>query len=619
MMRTTLYILLLCLVALIDAGPVAAQNIYAGNPADPGQLEATFSNPALNIYIRDRLALAMTSHQTGVAEDFFTIRSGILAYHFPWRFRGFAAGAQYLKMGMYSQTDFRVSYGRAVLRQVAVGANLDVFSRSFDASKFVMFNANDPVFKDGTSTIGVAFGLGAAYEPDPALTIGLSVENLNQPDIAIGSEPFKLPISFSLGLKWHLPTINAVSAIKAVPVETMSSKAVRHAAKEAHEFTQFGAQLPLGRAEIRIAADPSVVQIETEARLYGNVYLNYRYGYPLTDINAASAGTHRFGFLFDFNRMPPLQSMPSMPKTPGLLTGIQPLPVSPHGMYFVYSDADTLTVMDVHSRRNIESNIPSRTLEMLFAQDLNPSNSSRSAAKKSKPEVLPVTDVRSRQHGIYSTGYRSILEGIGQELRSPQTRIRPEVISFPGAERRANALVNMLTGDRLAVPMEIPIFMTEKPLISQDSAAAAAALREETRRVVDPEFTTFHILPLYKSADLAEWRFAIQDMTDAVIVDYSGTGKPPDTLAWNWRNPSGDLVPPGLYFYTLKTSDDKGKVDISARGRFDVFYTRRSVTIDVSRKSRVDNVDADNYIFILGSDRVPFQSQAADTTQKQIH
>ncbi|HEY3296520.1 MAG TPA: hypothetical protein VGL38_13910 [bacterium] len=607
--------ILLCLAIGLLASSGFAQNMYSGNPADPAMLESGFANPALNAYIKDRLVLAMTSHHVGVAGGLFSIRSGLISYHLPWQIRGAAVAAQFMKVGLYTQNDFRVSYGRRVYGPISAGANIDVFTRGFDRSAFVMFDERDPVFAGGTNKTSMSLGLGMTVEPYRGMILGFSIEHLNQPDLALGSELFRQSMMASLGLKWHLRGFNATSAVTSLPLAHYSLPASGDAANRLFKYTGGGIDIPVGRASLRAASDASAAQIEAEIPLYEALYVNYRYSYPTTTINVASLGTHRFGFVFDFNRLPPLPAMPFIPALPAIHTEVRPLGAPPSAMYYVYANTDSANVMKLHVRRNVENGISNRSLALVFPEDLGSLKAAQNPTPLKELNPLKVRDPLVRPRGYYSTNYRSALEDIGQQLRGGKSRARQEVISFPGTEKRANALVNALTGDHLAVQTSVPIFTTSSAPLSADSVEKVIAASEDVQRIVQPEQAIFHLVPMFQGPAVDRWSLEIRSAREAAVCGFSGTGSPPDSVAWNWQDSKGQIVSPGLYYYLLKAVDGDGRVTYSDRGKFEVIHRSRSLSIDVTRRSRVGDVDADKYILIVGSERVPFETPKSDTTR----
>ena len=602
------------ILALFASSRGIAQNLYEGNPADPAMLEAVFSNPALNTYVMDRAVLAMTAHQVGIGGGLFSIRSGVLSYHFPWQFRGFALGGQFFAAGLYSQTDFRMSYGKRILPPLSVGVNLDVFSRSFDKSKFYRFDPDDPVFASGYDKVNTSWGLGAVLELHQALSIGAAFEHINRPNLALGNDPYPQPFLFSLGLKWHLRGWNATSMINRLEMSKYTGSEFSHAMDGAPQTTQLGAEIPIGTSLLRVNSDPTVVQVEAEVLLYHGLYVNYRYGYFLTDVNLASVGTQRFGFVYDFNRLPHLSSLPSLPTRSVLQDDLPTLKGKPRGLFFVYADADTVDIIQRHVHRSVDPDISTASLAMIFPEDLGQFSAS---SPLQEVDLLKVRDPAVRVNGLYSTQYRSALEGIGLHARAEGDKVQPEIISYPGSERRANALANLITGDRFAVTSNVPIYTTdERPV--KISQTASLKVGEEIQQVISPKQVTFRLVPIFRSFERSHWSLEIRNLDEKKVYSMSGVERLPDSLTWDWRDANGALVGPGSYSYRLTVGDPAGKIEYSDRGTFEVVHRRQSLTIDVTRQSRVGDVPADKYILIVGGGRSTDSSVPADTTNGNI-
>jgi hypothetical protein len=576
--------------------PAAAQNIYGGNPADEQMLEAGFSNPALNALVKDRLALAMTAHQTGVAGKFAAVRSGFITYNFPWIVRGLAVGGQFFHAGLYSQNDLRFSYGRRILANLALGGSFDIFSRSYDRSQFVMFDDRDPVFRDGTSKFGVSLGLGIHYKPSRNLYLGLTLEHLNQPNLALGSVPFRQPLLVSFGLKWHGRQVNGFSAVR--PVRTDDAK---NAAARTLQTTQAGVEIPFERAVVRAALDPATAQVEVEAPLIRSFFFNYRYGYPLSEINVASNGTHRFGFFVDLDRMPVLPPYPLMPSVPKMHAEVSALDAQPHGFVLVYASTDSVSKMRLFVHRSVESGIRPQNLTLLFPEDLGDLKASLQATKLKEINLLDVRDPTLRLQGLYSTRYRGSMEGIGLQLKDVNPPPKTEMLIFSGAERRAFALSNLITGDRLAVKTKIPLYAADRTPVSIDRISEMADMAEETQELLYPDRVVFHIVPVFRSFTGCRWWLEVRDSKETCVYAHTGSGLPPDSMDWDWREANGNIIAPGVYTYLLRTQDSQGLTDFSHRGGLKVTYQHRSVTIDITRTPHDADFKADKYIFVIGA------------------
>lgn len=111
---------------------------------------------------------------------------------------------------VYSEQTLRLSYGNALFKQVAIGANLKLFRTSFDeVNEFV---AENPYFVN-TSSSAVSFDLGVIARPFQSLSLGASVENLLPADMSISdTQTDTVPLNIRAGLAYRLASIAEISA-----------------------------------------------------------------------------------------------------------------------------------------------------------------------------------------------------------------------------------------------------------------------------------------------------------------------------------------------------------------------------------------------------------------------
>ena len=111
---------------------------------------------------------------------------------------------------VYREQTFRFSYGNALFKQFAIGANLKLFGTSFDeTNEFVVEN---PYFVQ-TSSSAVSFDLGVIAKPFQSLSLGASVENLLPADMSISdAQTDTVPLNIRAGLAYRLASIAEMSA-----------------------------------------------------------------------------------------------------------------------------------------------------------------------------------------------------------------------------------------------------------------------------------------------------------------------------------------------------------------------------------------------------------------------
>ena len=111
---------------------------------------------------------------------------------------------------IYQEQTVSISYGNALFKQLAIGANLKLFGTSFDeTNEFVVEN---PYFTQ-TSSSAVSFDLGVIAKPFQSLSLGASIENLLPADTSISDEETDpVPLNIRAGLAYRLESIAAMSA-----------------------------------------------------------------------------------------------------------------------------------------------------------------------------------------------------------------------------------------------------------------------------------------------------------------------------------------------------------------------------------------------------------------------
>lgn len=111
---------------------------------------------------------------------------------------------------IYREQTVRLSYGNALFRQLAIGANLKLFRTAFDETN--EFVTENPYFVQ-TSSSAISFDLGMIARPFQSLSLGASVENLLPADTSISdTQTDSVPLNIRAGLAYRLASIAEMSA-----------------------------------------------------------------------------------------------------------------------------------------------------------------------------------------------------------------------------------------------------------------------------------------------------------------------------------------------------------------------------------------------------------------------
>ncbi len=171
---------------------------------------------------------------------------------------------------VYSEQTLRLSYGNALFKQVAIGANLKLFRTSFDeVNEFV---AENPYFVN-TSSSAVSFDLGVIARPFQSLSLGASVENLLPADMSISdTQTDTVPLNIRAGLAYRLASIAEISAQGAAVSNLLKGSL----------------------ASVEVASRNSEIYIRTGMEVWLNKSIAVRGGYGVKN-GRSSATTLSFG------------------------------------------------------------------------------------------------------------------------------------------------------------------------------------------------------------------------------------------------------------------------------------------------------------------------------------
>ena len=149
---------------------------------------------------------------------------------------------------IYREQAVRISYGNALFKQLAIGANLKFFGTSFDeANEFV---AENPYFTQ-TSSSAVSFDLGVIAKPFQSLSIGASVENLLPANMSISdTHTDSVPLNIRAGLVYRLESIAEMSTQGAAVSNLLKSSlgTVEIASRSGEIYIRTGIEIWLNKA-----------------------------------------------------------------------------------------------------------------------------------------------------------------------------------------------------------------------------------------------------------------------------------------------------------------------------------------------------------------------------------
>ncbi|MGH7599700.1 MAG: caspase family protein [bacterium] len=295
------WILLILSFPLWTMPSVAQIGLYLNN-SNFYALEAGFHNPAAIAFPQRIQGMVGTQFlYAGLAGD---LRSDIASYVHPlsddlaFGLRGVYFNSHLLQQGNFSALLAQKLFGD----RLSVGMNFNVLTYAYDKDKFSPdFDPNDPVAKRGSSKNVFSFGMGLLFRPRWWLAFGMSFDDINRPNLAIGGEAFKKQPVAKFGL-----CVTAYPLMPQIDVmikgdEVLLQGAVRQSLLEQRLNFLAGYDFS-GKDKKELFLEANFV--------HGQFGVSYSYQYSLNAVSEIAGGSHRVALQFSDGGFPRVYSAP---------------------------------------------------------------------------------------------------------------------------------------------------------------------------------------------------------------------------------------------------------------------------------------------------------------------
>ncbi|MCI0696590.1 type IX secretion system membrane protein PorP/SprF [candidate division KSB1 bacterium] len=566
---------------LIASASASAQNLLTPHPLDIRSGQAHLLNPAITSYQHNMIQLGMRIYHLGFIDgsaarfrlNYFSL---VLPRWLPSEL-AFAAHVQSLSMPIYNQSYVSVAVSRRYRHLFSVGLKAGMLSKSYDRNEFNLVDPDDPVFKDQKGFTRLDLGAGVTFWPMPAVSISLSSDHLNVPDVALGPRAFRLRVENHLALAYHFGN-----------VQTALTTQRDQQNWRAGGFVQVDDP---ARGFLRLGYDQLGVQMEGRLQLYGPMSLNYSLNYPTADLRGETSGSHEFGLVFEFDRLfqlPKLERPPEFRYTFGTPAAYEPS--GPRA--YIRAESDVLEITAKRLQRIIAPDVPVQALAALAGYDLGVFDSSF-VAPTLPLNLKPVAnaDTSAKLTGLYSKAYWYSLRQLSESM-TQQPVSQATIVANPFANPRAVALRNyLLQSSSLGlshIQLGQPQFANRLDSLRfhrrASSATRSIIVPREEVTVLNPSAAIFHIATANFSSQPVRWRLTVEKETGGTVWKMEGQGRIPQQLVWNWKDNSGKIIAPGYYRYFISWQTADGKMSNSHEQKFYVKKFQRTVTIHVRRK-----------------------------------
>lgn len=279
-------------IIVILAFQTTAQDYTWHSTSNPHEPQIIFTNPAGIAFQEHRQAILSSQLlYAGLAND--KLSNHYLGYIEPIGGIGvFGFRGSYFNSHILKQNNFSLLYSRALINsRLSLGINLNFHHDAYDKSKFQLRGPDDPLLTKSTSVNAFGVGLGVIYNPVSDLYMGLSLDNLNQPDISLEGSRASKPLVTNFGLCYRIFNI-----VPEFDVKTFRTS------QRSETYYIFG----LRQLWLNDAANLSI-QYQRDCFSFGAAYafnklrVDYRYSYPLNELHEISTGTHQFTLSYHFD------------------------------------------------------------------------------------------------------------------------------------------------------------------------------------------------------------------------------------------------------------------------------------------------------------------------------
>jgi hypothetical protein len=588
----------------LGISPISAQTLLTPNPADMADGRTNLVNPAVVSWQDPLFSLGTRILHLGVVDNSLAFRTSYFSLTAVNRsigkIDGFGFGLQGQFFNSPSMNRIAVNglASRKLFDQFSVGASVGILNQSFDRSQFVLDDENDPVLaKDLSKWVLFNLGAGILVTPNRHLALGLSVNQLSRPNIAIGNAEVRLPRLISGGAVVGMSYFRAILGFTAESDDFLPMVI----------FESFKPELGF----LKIGYGSEAATFEGQLHLARGVSLNYRYAYPVTDLRLASSGSHELGLVFNFRKRASLYEpewlQPEFVRRPV---------INPATAFVVESVFDTLLIVDKYIKRKVDPNITQKELgdlpeDIFFSADsLEPdlpkigagrllkrfddSNGTHDALDTPQDSL----DILHAMRKNHTANYLNFLRNLATRMRDPVFRAR---IVIPPDSKRARLLLKYLTlygpvTDRLEIVIQDSSYLAERGRLGARKIPEHVFYR--TLKAASDTFTFFLNLDDLRWGPV-EWTFFVENVAGEIILAVSGDRKILSRYVWDWRLQNGQLPPPGTYYYYIRWRSEDHQNYISPKKALTINRIDRHIAIEISRRKDLSPDSGTKATFVL--------------------
>ena len=226
------------------------------------------------------------------------------------------AWQQFVSDPIIKEQSVHFGYGRRLLQGQSIGVGVKYLRREMTApagqtnsNGFVDRSLIDPVFAGGNSRANFAFDFGLLMHPWKKYALGILIQNINQPNMAIANNgEDKLLRAVKSGLAYQTPNFNMIGELDMVPKSGKSGNRLRLTlAGEQWWLSNKWTRADLGaRGGFSLGSDQSAQMSMGLSYRMQKLQIDYGFLMPLKGISYGNQkGSHRINIAFRFGNIAP--------------------------------------------------------------------------------------------------------------------------------------------------------------------------------------------------------------------------------------------------------------------------------------------------------------------------
>ncbi len=534
--------ILFILLLLIFSQQGLSQNLIRTNPADITDLQTLFINPAILPYQNLSFNLGMKVYHVGFLSDNSTgLKYSYNSNSFPnIILHGVGVGItlQSFDTPYLNNAGIGVSLGYSVTPNLSIGISAQGSNLHYDPSKFDLVNPFDPVFQNGTGQWNVSFGAGFLVRPNEKLSVGLSCNNINRPDLSLINDGARLPFELDFGIKYYFNNIFGASVFSHYQDEELTVGILAEANID-------------NKGLIKTGYVDRCVMFEGFLNIFNGLSVTYRLDYPLYEVNEFSYGSHQLGLTWN------------MKYNPNYTFNIQ----ASKDTVKVVKEFTKIKIGKRENRTQIFSNLDYRDLQF-------PEKRASEEISTTESSGMSLDDItEGLPHNNHLEAYRDNFLGIRENMKS--NKDITIIIYFPDATtgERARVIKNYLIDSLKFKDDDIKLYRESKKhqdfnlqeskkdsiqnlIQNSDNQFTNSEYIEISSPSIEklmPEKLYFHITNV-KLRRVSKWRILITNYLKEPIHEIVGYHNIENLVEWDCFKNDGTLIDVGNYYYQFQYS-----------------------------------------------------------------